>query len=380
MVKLAHIADCHLRQTQYGSRARGRDFYNGLYSAVRTACGLHVDAILCAGDLLDGPYPSAEIIADQLGTINAFLRCKKIPMLVINGNHDNTKTPWASVFNSSAECRLQDGGIFPIDHSGASIGSPADCISIKGVPYCSPEELRDTLTGPGSDAYVADVLMWHGEIKEFCGYPREGCIEMQDFPLNTYKLIAMGDQHIHKMLQREEDGLIVAYPGSTELCSSSEDPCKKMFVYTFDKGVITDIQSVPFQTRKVQKFTITSPEDLEHAYSAMAPGALVFVDYISTVKGVLARLSSFVETWPETILRPAAITEQKTKVEFTKQYTAEDMPTLQAFTHKALSDGLASDDVAKLVTALTDPVCDHKTVVNDYCEQKLENTYGKTSS
>lgn len=382
MVKIAHIADCHLRSTQYGSRERGRAFFKGLMSAVKTAVEQEdVRAIICAGDLLDGPYPSAEIIADQLHSLNRYLREQNVPMLVINGNHDNTRVPWGEAFLHY--CKEQTtNGIVPLDGVETHYKCFRVCqkgnfnceATVCGTSFCQPEELRAWLAARKEQGLEADILVWHGEVLEFIGYPKEDCINLSDFPEGMFKVVAMGDQHIHKYIKRESDGLIVAYPGSTEMCSSSEDSKKKMYVYTFENHELKDIKSVPFHTQPVQRFDIHTPEDLEKAYSEMQPGALVYVDYSPTVKGCLPRLKSFIDTHPETFLKARAIAEQKvTAVENQDYGQMQEVPPLHKFAWSTMSDTEKERRVSGMVRDVMDPSCDHREVIDKYCETALES-------
>ena len=65
-IKIAHIADCHLRVAQYGSKRRGGKFLQGVLSAVRKAASLGIKYILCSGDLLDASNPGPLVCVEQL--------------------------------------------------------------------------------------------------------------------------------------------------------------------------------------------------------------------------------------------------------------------------------------------------------------------------
>lgn len=288
-IKVAHIADVHLRTQQYGYKSRGYDFFSGFRNAVQACIDAGADCILCSGDLFDTTSPASTLVVDQLAEVDAMLRAKEIEMIVSPGNHDGNTPHWASIFNKISTGR---GGVRVPNASAVVTVESKDkdaVVSVTALPWMTPTDLRTEL----EVAPKATILMWHGEIKEFTGYPKPDAIEVADFPSGKWQLIAMGDQHVHKMVKRE-DGLVVAYPGSTESCSSAEEHDKKAYMYTFscsgDTTVLKDISDVPFETRPKQKLELHTEEDVERACENLISGSLVYCHYNRNLKNVRNRL------------------------------------------------------------------------------------------
>ena len=98
-IKVAHIADCHLRAYQYGSSRRGRAFLQGVESAISAAAKAGANMILCSGDLLDSNNPGPEVAINQLMELNEYLIVEHyLPMFVSVGNHDNCEPSWLTPY------------------------------------------------------------------------------------------------------------------------------------------------------------------------------------------------------------------------------------------------------------------------------------------
>lgn len=278
IVKIGHIADLHLRDTQYARRSRGDDFYQGVINAIDALIKAGAECILCSGDVLDTTRPSAHVMS-QLKSIHTHLRSKKITMYTTAGNHCQTDPHWSSLLDS--EDSISSYGIQYIENQKVFLPSG---ISIYGIPFCSNDLFREFLTSPETEA---DILMWHGAIKEFSGYPQTDAVEMDDFPKSKYKLVAMGDQHIHKYIKQDIGDTIIAYPGSTEMCSTSEDENKNAFLYSFDAETktIVEIESIPFLTRTVQRFHIDSEDQIAEVANSIQKESIVLLTLSSKLRG-----------------------------------------------------------------------------------------------
>lgn len=268
MLKIAHTADWHLRDSQFSRSDRSDDFYAAAMSVINqcTDC----DVILHSGDLLDVTRPSAHVM-QQVRKLDSKLRELGIPMLVISGNHDKTpKAGWMDAVASQQSAKATDlartclaavrlgadlssgpppedcirkgtpqsfGGIINAD-MGYFLVSDAegkDVVSIMGLPYMPR---RDFLNFFDTAVVIpkADILMWHAQLSEMFGFCNENAASVEDFPQNAFQFVAMGDIHVPTSLQRASDQLRVAYCGSIEMCNMTE-PFEKTFdVYTFHDG------------------------------------------------------------------------------------------------------------------------------------------------
>jgi DNA repair protein SbcD/Mre11 len=98
MARFLHLADVHLGFDRYDSKARTQDFFYALQDAIeRYAIQAEVDFVLIAGDLFEHRSIQPATL-NQAQTCLQTLREAGIPVLAIEGNHDNrpygTKTSW----------------------------------------------------------------------------------------------------------------------------------------------------------------------------------------------------------------------------------------------------------------------------------------------
>lgn len=376
-MRIAHIADCHLRDSQYGRKSRGQDFLNGFRNAVNLAYRREANAIIVAGDLFDSTKPSATIIADLIRIAREDKWDEKgAPIYITRGNHDMTYPGWGSVLQQSCPNVFVDLDKEWIREGGqwrCILDEPYDIGGVKvlGVPFMSPEELRSVFKEYDHLLWKTDVLVWHGEIKEFCGYPKEGIIEVADFPEGLCQVVMMGDQHINKAHKRESDGLIIAYPGSTELCSSAEDPQKVVRFWDFIDGELQDMSYRPFPTRPVQRYTIRTEEDLENCLRLLEPDALTFISFSRDVENVVPRLKRAIgdegilrlKPLPQEIVVEGKITSDEEilkPVDFMKRHIQEYMGSA------------AQERMMQLCEAILDPKADYRQALDRYCSEKLK--------
>lgn len=355
-MKIAHIADCHLRDRQYMYNSRGRDFFLGLKNAVEEAIRLNADVIVCAGDLFDVSRPSPSNAVENVRKIEEICRAGGKKFLVTSGNHDITCNDWMKahgdyIVGLDDKDYVQNG------------------IRIHGIPYCSPEELRQKMAALDDNI---DVLVWHGEIKDFGGYPKADAVAMADFPENKFKLIAMGHIHIHKYIKRESDGLVIAYPGSTELGSDSEEFEKKFYMYDFDEETheIKSITSCPFKTRQVQEFVVKTEKDLDEAVQKIAKGSIVILKYSNDVKNVMRRF--YAAMHKDNILHQQVIPSSGKTVDRTK--LKETITSPVEFVKNNIGSVMkpdVKDRIGSLCALFIDSNADYKHHLDKYCEERL---------
>ncbi|MBD2460724.1 DNA repair exonuclease [Oscillatoria sp. FACHB-1407] len=98
MARFLHIADIHLGFDRYDNRERTKDFFYALQDVLqRYAIAAQVDFVLIAGDLFEQRNIQPAIL-NQAQICFEMLREANIPVLAIEGNHDNrpygTKSSW----------------------------------------------------------------------------------------------------------------------------------------------------------------------------------------------------------------------------------------------------------------------------------------------
>lgn len=283
MKKIAHIADVHLRDSHYGSTARRNDFFNGFMNAIKAAKAAGAEIIIMAGDVTNSTKPSPFIV-DSLRLVEEWLVKNEMLALVVSGNHDATDPHWVEVISSRHE---KYGMHYLSDTSYAD-----DDVTVWGLPMLSPADVKAVLADTGR---FADILTFHGELAEFIDFPIQNAVSVQDFPEGKYKVVAMGHIHVHRKYERPSDGLVVAYPGSTELCNVKEDEHKSFYMYTFDKHKLLKVEDIPFETRPVIIGDIKTEADLTKVIEFMEAnsekGALVVVRFdTQTVENCSHRL------------------------------------------------------------------------------------------
>ena len=90
MPRFLHIADIHLGFDRYNSPERTKDFYYALSDVIdRYAIAAAVDFVLIAGDLFEHRVIQPAIL-NQAQLCFQQLKAAGIPVLAIEGNHDNT--------------------------------------------------------------------------------------------------------------------------------------------------------------------------------------------------------------------------------------------------------------------------------------------------
>lgn len=98
MARFLHTADIHLGFDRYDNRIRSQDFFKAFYDLLTIyAVGEDVDFVLIAGDLFEHRNIQPATL-NQAQVCLSVLAKAKIPVIAIEGNHDNrpygTKTSW----------------------------------------------------------------------------------------------------------------------------------------------------------------------------------------------------------------------------------------------------------------------------------------------
>ena len=190
-LKVAHIADCHLRNAQYGSSARGARFLEGIKSAIKAAKEKGAALILCAGDILDSNNPGPAVVNWQLADLHGYLEYNGISMIVSTGNHDNCTPSWLTPYDSIDDVEFLEPGLHLLRDFAITF-QPDNCpfgLNILSIDYCDKFEFIRKCDPALHFNIPQDIIMWHGEIKEFCGFPKEDAIEINEIPQGICKLL-----------------------------------------------------------------------------------------------------------------------------------------------------------------------------------------------
>lgn len=384
-MKFLHIADTHLCSVQYGDMRRGRDFLSAVKACVDIAVTEGITEILHGGDLLDARDLNS-IVSEQLEELDRYLVQKGITMWVVTGNHDWCEPSWINqVERRRAHWAPHTlGGLRSLDNRLENLGG----VTVFGLPSMGVEELKAMLTV----APPADILVWHGPVREFAGYPSEAYISGDELPLDKYRAILLGDLHIHDY--RMLGNCLVGYPGSTELTNRGHAFEKFATVIEVTPGLPVTHRPVRLPTRKVLGWKIMNEDDMAKAISDLealrGTPLLLFVNYQSTLPDVPARLARCFNA-EDVIFRPESHTVPPAPV--LKLLSAanpnveassvgesaaalllpEDMPPLPDIDVAALASGMFAYDaaLASLAGRLAVPGEDAAILVSAYIDKEL---------
>lgn len=263
MIKPAiiHTSDNHLRERQYNSPARGMDFYLSLMGVVELAKKMGAKFIANTGDLLNSSRPSSGTIA-QLRAVNQKLIEYGITMGTISGNHDMADPPWHSLVEPGTV-----GGIINMDNRRHSLivddgTRDGRLVEILGLPFCTKEELLKTLQGL---QVPVDIVMWHGAVREFIGFPSETAVTIEELEAcGKVGSFLLGDIHVHQYYSFRARPGFVGYSGSTEMCEKGEPVEKKVGAIYYDTArACMTVDGVAVPTRKVLHRQLSNEEVLQ---------------------------------------------------------------------------------------------------------------------
>ena len=361
---ILHTSDSHLRVSQYGRSERGLDFQRSFLQVIDIAAREKVAAILHAGDLLDSNRPSPAIIK-FLFEVNAKLRHEKIPMFVAFGDHDKTDPHWAALLDADRDpLAYHEGGIFALQNQLVTI--PGTDLTVYGQDFIG--KTKERFLEVNADWPAASILLWHTQVQEFCGFPVETVVKMEELPLSKYALIALGDLHVSKYDQDPASGCWVGYPGSGELCKSDEPLQKTVSIFEFENGRVSHMELKELKTRVVRVYRINTEADLTsvlNEVSTLADQApMIFGRYNAGIAGVLGRFYATIDP-DKAIIRLLPIPESVSPE--TQKDRAADIK-LQDLLPEFLTPGTAIYDVGEACLRPDAPVNE---LLTAYIDKKL---------
>ncbi|MDD6441114.1 MAG: exonuclease SbcCD subunit D [bacterium] len=177
-MKLLHTSDWHLGMSA-GTKSMEEDqrfFLHQLYNIIEDE---QIDAVLCAGDIYDSSVSNAEAIAVYNDATTEICAKRKVPFLVIAGNHDGAAR--------LASCRelLKEAGLFVTgrlvrDVEPVSVGN-AD---IYLVPFFHKEEVIALFP-----EYKKEITSQEKAMQVVCNHIRENWNPRKRHILMTHALI-----------------------------------------------------------------------------------------------------------------------------------------------------------------------------------------------
>ncbi|NEQ46396.1 MAG: DNA repair exonuclease [Leptolyngbya sp. SIOISBB] len=133
MARFLHLADIHLGFDRYNSPERTKDFFFALSDVIQKyAISAQVDFVVIAGDLFEHRVIQPAIL-NQAQLCFQQLQTADIPVLAIEGNHDNTpygtSTSWLKYLSQWGMLKLLEPGNLA---AGEPLYSPWDEVNRKG--------------------------------------------------------------------------------------------------------------------------------------------------------------------------------------------------------------------------------------------------------
>ncbi|MEO1095405.1 MAG: exonuclease SbcCD subunit D [Cyanobacteria bacterium J06638_28] len=275
MARFLHIADIHLGFDRYNSPERTKDFYYSLSDAIqRYAIAEQVDFVLIVGDLFEHRVIQPAVL-NQAQLCFQALQAAGIPVLAIEGNHDNTpygtSTSWLKYLSQWGLLKLLEPGDLKAGESlytpwneaqkrGGYIDLPCDVRIIGSAWYgaAAPQaipQIADAIANlPPGPKHT--LLMFHhgleGQIARYSGALRYGDL----LPLQTAGVDYLALGHIHKSYSVE--GWIFN-PGSLEANNIEESNYTRgAYLAEFtDAGVKASLKQ-DYQQRPVVRLQVTT--------------------------------------------------------------------------------------------------------------------------
>jgi len=265
MARFLHIADIHLGFDRYDTPERTKDFFRALHTALdRYAIQSSVDFVLIAGDLFEHRNIKPATLNQAQVCLQA-LQQANIPVLAIEGNHDNrpygTPTSWLKYLSEWGLLMLlepndgrsneplltpwnpqtRSGGYIDLDCGVRVIGSNWYGATAPRAIERLAEAIEALPSGPSST-----VLMFHhgleGQISRYAGALRYTDL----LPLKAAGVDYLALGHIHKHYAVEG---WVFNPGSLEANNVEESRYQRgaYLVEITPEGIQAELQASHFQ-------------------------------------------------------------------------------------------------------------------------------------
>jgi hypothetical protein len=178
------------------------------------------------------------------------------------------------------------------------------------------DENGSTLLEKLTSETPVDIAIWHGALEEFVPFPMRDSGSMHELPTGYAKAWLLGDIHLRQR-KRLDDGVLISYPGTVELCDRGE-PAKKFVDYYQLEG---DWRSLPFpepielelDTRPVVFLTVADEVEADQAVAKIRkvihdnPGRspLIFARFSREQRAFVHRVQDIIDP-KDTVFRAAS--------------------------------------------------------------------------
>lgn len=390
---IALLADVHLMRSQYGNPRRRRQIKRSLMQAIEAAHAFGAETILCAGDFLDSNTPGADVAANDIPDIYERLVELDMTMYCIQGNHDDIEPSWINIIGSTVE------NIIPT-FAGTGIKCVADGkkfympngISVLGYDFGNRERIKTLATN--GDCSGADIVMLHGEVKEWVGFPSATAVSIAEFNFHegmAPQIVLIGDTHVHKIHAYGTTYFIS--PGSTDYCSKTElNEPKRLSLARFRQEGETwkcvGISEMEYEHTIAVEYTLNTAEDVaamvnylsDNKDAIMRQGMLLYVTYnqdetATSVSAIRKHLQDLGIAEDVTLQAQPIATEAASSIQekIANARTIKDQPDSFFMQNKKLFfTEERSPEFIELCGKILNSKDDSKKVLDDYISNKLD--------
>jgi DNA repair exonuclease SbcCD nuclease subunit len=275
MARFLHIADVHLGFDRYDNKQRTQDFFYAFRDVLsKYAIDEQVDFVIIAGDLFEHRNIQPATLNQAQGCLD-MLREAGIPVLAIEGNHDNrpygTKTSWLRYLADWGLLKLLEPGNVSegeplyspwseVDRRGGYIDLECGVRVLGSVWYGASapraiEQIAAAIPSLPPAAGPTILLFHHGVEGQIARY--QGALRYSELlPLKQAGVDYLALGHIHKSY--EVEGWIFN-PGSTEANSIEEASFTRgaYLVEITESGIQADLKQNYYQ-RAIVRLMMTA--------------------------------------------------------------------------------------------------------------------------
>ena len=392
-ITFIHTADWHIRDTQYGRRFRGEDFAKSIRNVVNIAIKNKVDFIINGGDTFHIKGPSGSMM-DLLFEVHAKLKKAGIPMYTVTGNHDNTEPSYLNFpgYEDKLSKLEGKGGIICIDNQIVE----HDGIRIAGYPAIEWAELMKIVGEFPKLEKPVDIVVWHGAIQEFVGFPmphagtltpfppltqeqiEDGFVNPPCLPDNVAKAWLLGDIHL-RAAKRLTNGVLVSYPGTIELVERGEPAKKFVDLYTLSEGwratPFPDPIEIELETRPVVFLQVNDDAQAEQALIKIRNEVeaskkfppMIFMRYAKSMKSIVRRVMELIDL-RITVFRAGMLTSTFDKGAAGQNVRQNVRPELLESVAAIVPVGTP---VYTVSCELVNPLVNHRQILSEWVDKQL---------
>lgn len=364
---LAVSGDCHFRDTQYARASRGDDYFQAKLRLVDVVAAKGITTLLDTGDFLNSNRPSAAVIQMAV-KLDRHLKKQGIAMLTVTGNHDWSTPTWLDTLFPDTE--PGDSGIIPMDDRRITrdgyVFQGVRPYSVSGYRNNAPEILRQ--------CKGADVVIMHATVNGIveCGVDPDRMLDVSELPYAVgVKLIALGDLHYFGFTTHR--GVLVGYPGSSEMNSSSEPTDKVLPIVVVSDAEAKVADALPLRIRPFLTATVRNQEDADKLVAAAQAVAtehpVVAVKFSRDVPDIIARIYAVLDPQRAIIRFKPLPSKDDSTIE---RVAAADIEThgIEYFLHKRFGGETHKDELALSVDLLARGEEDASNILSAYIERR----------